>query len=107
MPGWGLFSAAGDRWHHVRGCGAPMARAHDSDPQAGGAAQIIGRSGAGAGVIRLRLAAEIPDGELLRAVTAIMAALDADAPGAGSHCGTARVVLVLPSQVRDSMAPQK
>ena len=95
MSGWCRFLTVGDGLHRVTGCGAPAARTHDGDPQVGRVAQVVGRSGVGAGEIRLRPGGEMPDGEPVRAVTAIMAALDAVAPGAGCHCDTARVALVL------------
>jgi hypothetical protein len=95
VPGWGLFLAAGDGLHRVTGCGAAVAWTHGSDPQAGRVAQIVGRSGVGAGDFRLRLGREIPDGDPAHTVTALMTARDAVAPGEGCHCGRARVVLVL------------
>ena len=72
------------------------ARAHDGDPQGGRVAQIVRGSSVRAPISPLRLGGEMPDGEPVRAVTAIMAALDAvrarrgmslqHCPGRGCPC---------------------
>src|SRR6516165_10760081 len=87
-------TAADADFHRVTGGGAPAARAHGGDPQGGRVAQVVGGSGVRAARVTLRLGRDISRAGSA-AVTAVMAALDAVAPGAGCHCGAARAVLVL------------
>src|SRR6516225_5799448 len=93
VPGW--VTAAVGGFHQVAGGGVPARRAHDGDPQGGRVAQVVRGSGVRAVIFPLRRGGDLPEGGPVRAVTAIMAALAADAPGAGSHCGSARLALVL------------
>src|SRR5436305_14055400 len=109
----GWVTAADGGFHRVTGGGGPAARAHGGDPQGGRVAQVVRGSSVRTAISPLRLGGEMPDSEPVRAVTAIMAVLDAVAPGAGCHCGTARVLRVLvpgegfdgPAEVMAGRAP--
>src|SRR5262245_41871807 len=83
-----------DSLHQVAGCGAAVARAHGGDLQAGGPAQVVGRSDVRAGHRPLRPGGEFPGGGPAVAVLAVVGALEAVMPGAGRTRGSARMVVV-------------
>ena len=73
----GRVTAADGGFHRVKGGGGPVARSHTVIPKAGRVAQVVGRSGVGAGDFRVRLGGDIPRVGSAATVTAVMAALDA------------------------------
>src|SRR5271169_741427 len=90
----GRVTAADGGFHRVTGGGGPAARAHGGDPQGGRVAQVVRGSSVRAAISPLRLGGGMPDGEPAATATVIMTALETVAPGAGCHCGAARVMLV-------------
>src|SRR6516225_9120278 len=95
----GMAFAAGhrDSFHQMVRCGAAAARAHGGDPQAGGPAQIVGRSDVRAGYLPLRPGVELPGGGPATVVMAIMGAWETAMPGAGRTRSSARIVVVCAS----------
>src|SRR6478735_12075870 len=92
VPGW--VTAADRGFHQVTSGGAPAARAHGGDPHGGRAAEVVGGSIVRAASFPLRRGGDIPQGGSAAAVTAIMTALEAVTPGAGTGSGRARIVVV-------------
>jgi hypothetical protein len=92
VPGWVTASDGGFRL--VAGGGRHAVRAHGGDPQVGRAAQVAGGSGVRAATCPLRLGGKNPQGGSAATVTAIMTALEAVTPGAGTESGSARIVVI-------------
>src|SRR5271165_2522377 len=91
----GGVTAADGGFQQVAGGGGLAARAHGGEPQGGRVAQVVRGSGVRPASVPPRLGGEIPQGGPAAAATVIMTALEAVAPGGGSCCGSARIVLVL------------
>ena len=82
--------------HQPSGCDAPAARAQGGDPHAGRPPQIVGRSAVRAATNPLRFRGEGLGREPVPAVTAIMPAHQAIAPGART-CSNGAPIRLLPA----------
>src|SRR5271169_1533216 len=88
VPGW--VTAADGGFGQVTGGGGPAARAHGGDPQGGRVTQVVRGSSVRAASYPPRRGREIPQAGPAATLMAIMTAVEAVTPGAGTEPGRAR-----------------